>query len=70
VGRYGLGTITDFVQQASGPVDLDRSLVELTVTALPCRYVRPARGRRFKFPADLDDAGTACARRTGKWRAR
>src|SRR5512142_1333959 len=31
----GLGAITDFVQQAFGPVDLDRSLVELTVTSPP-----------------------------------
>ena len=52
----GLGAITDFVQQAFGPVALDRSLVELTVTAAPWPGCPACAGRRFKFPADLDDA--------------
>jgi len=51
-----LGAITDFVQQAFGPVDLDRSLVELTVTAAPLPGCPACAGRRFKFPADLADA--------------
>ena len=52
----GLGAITDFVQQAFGPVDLDRSLVELTVTAAPLPGCPACAGRRFNFPADLADA--------------
>ena len=52
----GLGAITDFVQQAFGPVDLDRSLVELTVTAAPRPGCPACAGRRFNFPADLADS--------------
>ena len=52
----GLGAITDFVQQAFGPVDLDRSLVELTVTADPWPGCPACAGRRFKFPADLAES--------------
>ena len=52
----GLGAVTDFVQEALGPVDLDRSLVELTVTATPRPGCPACAGRRFKFPADLADA--------------
>ena len=52
----GLGAITDFVQQAFGPVDLDRSLVELTVTSPPLPSCPACAGRRFKFPADLADS--------------
>ena len=55
----GLGAITDFVQQAFGPVDLDRSLVELTVTAAPRLGCPACAGRRFKFPADLADSQDA-----------
>lgn len=52
----GLGAITDFTQQAFGPVELDRSLVELTVTAAPLPGCPACAGRRFKFPADLADS--------------
>jgi Tetratricopeptide repeat len=52
----GLGAITDFVQEAFGPVDLDRSLVELTVTDVPRPGCPACAGRRFKFPADLGDS--------------
>src|ERR1700678_680500 len=52
----GLGAITDFVQQAFGPVDLDRSLVELTVRAATRSGCPACAGRRFKFLADLADA--------------
>ncbi len=52
----GLGAITDFVQQAFGPVELDRSLVELTVAAVPRPGCPACAGRRFKFPADLADS--------------
>jgi hypothetical protein len=52
----GLGAITDFVQEAFGRVDLDRSLVELTVTADPWPGCPACAGRPFKFPADLADS--------------
>ncbi len=52
----GLGAITDFVQQAFGPVDLDRSLVELGTTAAPLPGCPACAGRRFKFPADLAES--------------
>lgn len=52
----GLGAITDFVQQAYGPVDLDRSLAELTAMADPMPGCPACAGRRFKFPADLAES--------------
>jgi tetratricopeptide (TPR) repeat protein len=52
----GLGAITDFVQEAFGRVDLDRSLVELSVMAAPWPGCPACAGRRFKFPADLADS--------------
>ena len=52
----GLGAITDFVQQEFGPVELDRSLVELTVTDDPRPGCPACAGRRFNFPADLADS--------------
>src|SRR6266566_7422719 len=52
----GLGAITDFVQQAFGPVDFDRSLVELTATSVRLPGCPACAGRRFKFPADLADS--------------
>jgi tetratricopeptide (TPR) repeat protein len=52
----GLGAITDFVQQDFGPVELDRSLVELTVTADPRADCPACAGRRFNFPAHLADS--------------
>ena len=52
----GLGAITDFVQQAFGPVDFDRSLVELTAVSAPLPGCPACAGRRFKFPADLADS--------------
>lgn|ERR1700677_951611 len=52
----GLGAITDFVQQASGPVELDRSLVELAAAAAPLPGCPACAGRRFKFPADLAES--------------
>ena len=52
----GLGAITDFVQQAFGPVDFDRSLAELTATDVPLPGCPACAGRRFKFPADLADS--------------
>jgi hypothetical protein len=52
----GLGAIQDAVQHAFGPVDLDRSPVELE--ALPPGQLGCAacRGTRFGFPADLSQA--------------
>jgi hypothetical protein len=52
----GLGAITDIVQHAFGPVDLDRSAVELA----PARSPRPGcpacAGHRFGFPGELADS--------------
>ena len=45
-----------FRPQAFGRVELDRSLVELTVTAAPRPDCPACAGRRFKFPADLADS--------------
>jgi hypothetical protein len=51
----GLGAIADIVQHALGPVDLDRSPVELT--AAGSRFGCPAcAGQRFNFPAELAEA--------------
>jgi hypothetical protein len=58
----GLGAITDIVQQAFGPVDLDRSTVELSAggTRLGCRACA---GERFGFIADLAESrDRMCAR--------
>jgi hypothetical protein len=51
----GLGAITDIVQHAFGPVDLDRSPVELAAGG--SHPGCPAcGGRRFGFPGDLAEA--------------
>jgi hypothetical protein len=51
----GLGAITDIVQHALGPVDLDRSPVEFTADG--SRPGCPAcAGQRFGFPAELAEA--------------
>jgi hypothetical protein len=60
--EIGLGAITDFVQQAFGPVDFDRSLVELTITAVPLPGCPACAGRRFKFPADLAESSERMCR--------
>lgn len=52
----GLGAITDIVQHAFGPVDLDRSPVELAPAPRPDAGCPACRGRRFGFPADLAEA--------------
>jgi len=52
----GLGAVTDFVQQAFGPVDFDRSLVELTTVGVPLPGCPACVGHRFRFPADLADS--------------
>jgi hypothetical protein len=55
-GRWediGLGVITDIVQQAHGPVDLDRSLVELSPVPVPKPGCPACAGKRFGFIADL-----------------
>jgi hypothetical protein len=50
----GLGAIQDFIQQAYGPVDLDRSLVELA-SVDPWPGCPACAGRRFRFPAELGE---------------
>lgn len=51
----GLGAITDIVQQAYGPVDLDRSLVELIAAPDRTPGCPACEGERFNFPADLNE---------------
>jgi hypothetical protein len=52
----GLGAITDVVQHTFGPVDLDRSPVELAAAAESHPGCPACAGRRFHFPADLAEA--------------
>lgn len=52
----GLGAITDVVQHAFGPVDLDRSPVELTPRSGPGMGCPACLGRRFGFPGELAEA--------------
>jgi hypothetical protein len=51
----GLGAITDMVQDALGPVDLDRSPVELAAVDGPMPGCPACRGRRFAFPGELGE---------------
>jgi hypothetical protein len=66
----GLGAITDFFQRAFGPVDFDRSLVELTVTASPSAAAPPARAAGSSSPPIWPIPATACARPMRKRRTR
>jgi hypothetical protein len=52
----GLGAITDIVQHAFGPVDLDRSGVELAPTPAPSTGCPACTGRRFGFPGELAES--------------
>jgi hypothetical protein len=52
----GLGAITDVVQHAFGPVDLDRSLVELAALSESIPGCPGCAGYRFGFPAELAEA--------------
>lgn len=52
----GLGAITDVVQHAFGPVDLDRSPVQLAAAARPRLGCPACEGRPFGFPGELADA--------------
>jgi tetratricopeptide (TPR) repeat protein len=57
----GLGAITDVVQHAFGPVDLDRSLVELAARSESIPGCPACAGHRFGFPAELAEArGEMC----------
>jgi hypothetical protein len=58
-GPIGLGAITDIVQHAYGPVDLDRSAVELSAAGGPRLGCPACAGRRFGFLADLDESKTS-----------
>jgi hypothetical protein len=55
----GLGAITDIVQHAFGPVELDRSAVALAAVGRPRSGCPACAGRRFGFPADLAEARPA-----------
>lgn len=52
----GLGAITDVAQAAFGPVDLDRSVVELATVVRPQRGCPACEGRRFGFPGELAES--------------
>jgi hypothetical protein len=52
----GLGAIQDLVQDAFGPVDLDRALVGLHPVEPHDPDCAACRGERFGFPADLEIA--------------
>jgi hypothetical protein len=52
----GLGAITDIVQHAFGPVDLDRSPIELAAASASHPGCPACSGRRFGFPADLAES--------------
>jgi len=57
----GLGAITDLVQHAFGPVDLDRSPVELTAVAATHPGCPACAGGRFGFPGELAESrATMC----------
>ena len=59
----GLGAITDVVQGAFGPVDLDRSPVELAAVMEGAPGCAACRGGRFGFPGELGEATPSlCAR--------
>jgi hypothetical protein len=58
----GLGAIQDLVQDAFGPVDLDRSLVDLGASADMDAGCPACRGERFGFPADLETARASMCR--------
>ena len=52
----GLGAITDVVQAAFGPVDLDRSVVELAAVVRAQQGCPACAGRRFGFPGELAES--------------
>jgi len=52
----GLGAIEDLVQEAFGPVDLDRSPVRLEPAAEQVTGCPACAGQRLGFPAELGDA--------------
>jgi len=57
----GLGAITDLVQHAFGPVDLDRSPVELAAVTATHPRCPACAGGRFGFPGELAESrATMC----------
>jgi len=58
----GLGAIQDLVQEAFGPVELDRSPVRLETARAPAPGCPACAGQRFGFPAELEEQRIAmCA---------
>ena len=55
----GLGAISDVVQDALGPVDLERSPVELAACVEPAAGCPACGARRFGFPGELGGAAPA-----------
>jgi hypothetical protein len=66
----GLGAVQDLVQEAFGPVALDRSAVRLAPTQTAVEGCRACTGASFGFPGDLDTAmRTMCPPHLGEARA-
>jgi hypothetical protein len=58
----GLGAVQDLVQDAFGPVDLDRSKVALEPVPSPRAECPACAGARFGFPRELEEArGEMCS---------
>jgi SEC-C motif len=55
----GLGVVQDLVQDAFGPVDLDRSAVALQPARIPHPGCPACAGSRFGFPGELTEARAA-----------
>jgi hypothetical protein len=55
-GTIGFGALLDLVQEAFGPVDLDRSIVALDPVDPPTADCPACKGLTFGFPTDLEDA--------------
>jgi hypothetical protein len=55
-GVIGFGALLDLVQEAFGPVDLDRSVVALDPVDPPTDDCPACKGLTFGFPTDLEDA--------------
>ena len=55
-GPVGFGALLDLVQEAFGPIDLDRSVVALDPADPPADDCPACKGLSFGFPTDLEDA--------------
>jgi SEC-C motif len=55
-GPIGFGALLDLVQEAFGPVDLDRSAVTLDPVDPPSEDCAACAGRSFGYPTELEEA--------------